>query len=492
MCIRDRGSTEDAYGLLGNAFAVDADGQVTFSLREGLTEDAVGQSASAPIILSSDNYADSTADVVVNVVYEFVPVLDVEDISAAYDGAPIADTAIRGTATYDGQTVEGTWSFKEGQNLTAVADSGPKTVVFTPTDTAVYAQVEATVLVTIDKADPTGEPSYTAIRESGHTLADAALGVGTITPGGTIAWDDGDATIVESNTAYGWTFTPDDTDNYNLLTGTITPYKRSSGGGGSSGASRYSVEVKSADNGSVSVSPSRASRGDLVTVTVKPDEGYVLDTLTITDRDGDKIDYKSKGDGKYTFTMPASSVTVKATFTEEELAFTDMPADAYYAEAVKWAVTEGITSGTTATTFSPNSGCTRGQVVTFLWRAAGEPEPSSAVNPFTDVSADAYNYKAILWAYENGITGGTTATTFAPNATCTRAQIVTFLYRANGQTVDSGNVFTDVPADAYYADAVNWAVAEGITGGTTATTFAPNATCTRAQVVTFLYRDMAQ
>lgn len=486
------GSTEDAYGLLGNAFAVDADGQVTFSLREGLTEDAVGQSASAPIILSSDNYADSTADVVVNVVYEFVPVLDVEDISAVYDGAPIADTAIRGTATYDGQTVEGTWSFKEGQNLTAVADSGPKTVVFTPTDTAVYAQVEATVLVTIDKADPTGEPSYTAIRESGHTLADAALGVGTITPGGTIAWDDGDATIVESNTAYGWTFTPDDTDNYNLLTGTITPYKRSSGGGGSSGASRYSVEVKSADNGSVSVSPSRASRGDLVTVTVKPDEGYVLDTLTITDRDGDKIDYKSKGDGKYTFTMPASSVTVKATFTEEELAFTDMPADAYYAEAVKWAVTEGITSGTTATTFSPNSGCTRGQVVTFLWRAAGEPEPSSTVNPFTDVSADAYNYKAILWAYENGITGGTTATTFAPNATCTRAQIVTFLYRANGQTVDSGNVFTDVPADAYYADAVNWAVAEGITGGTTATTFAPNATCTRAQVVTFLYRDMAQ
>ena len=201
---------------------------------------------------------------------------------------------------------------------------------------------------------------------------------------------------------------------------------------------------------------------------------------------------RSKGDGKYTFTMPASSVTVKATFTEEELAFTDMPADAYYAEAVKWAVTEGITSGTTATTFSPNSGCTRGQVVTFLWRAAGEPEPSSTVNPFTDVSADAYNYKAILWAYENGITGGTTATTFAPNATCTRAQIVTFLYRANGQTVDSGNVFTDVPADAYYADAVNWAVAEGITGGTTATTFAPNATCTRAQVVTFLYRDMAQ
>ena len=219
----------------------------------------------------------------------------------------------------------------------------------------------------------------------------------------------------------------------------------------------------------------------------------MLNALTITDRDGDEIDYKSKGDGKYTFTMPASSVTVKAVFAEEELTFTDVSADAYYADAVRWAVAEGITSGTTATTFAPNSGCTRGQVVTFLWRAAGEPEPSTAVNPFTDVSADAYNYKAILWAYENGITGGTTATTFAPNATCTRAQIVTFLYRADGaQAVDSGNAFTDVPADAYYADAVNWAVAEGITGGTTATTFAPNATCTRAQVVTFLYRDMAQ
>ena len=487
------GSTEDAYGLLGDAFAVDADGQVTFSLRSGLTEDAVGQSASAPIILSSDNYADSTADLVVNVVYEFVPVLDVEDISAVYDGEPIADTAIHGTAMYDGQTVEGTWSFKEGQNLTAVADSGPKTVVFTPADTAVYAQVEATVLVTIDKADPTGKPSYTSIRESGHTLADAALDVGTITPSGTIAWDDGEATIVESNTAYGWTFTPDDTDNYNLLTGSITPYKRSSGGGSSSGTSTYSVTVKPADNGSVSASPTRASRGDTVTVTVKPDEGYVLDTLTITDRDGDEISYKSKGSGKYTFTMPASSVTVKAVFAEEELTFTDVPADAYYADAVQWAVDEGITGGINATTFAPNSGCTRGQVVTFLWRAAGEPEPSTTVNPFTDVSADAYNYKAILWAYENGITGGTTATTFAPNATCTRAQIVTFLYRADGaQTVAGGNAFTDVPADAYYADAVNWAVAEGITGGTTATTFAPNATCTRAQVVTFLYRDMAQ
>lgn len=241
-----------------------------------------------------------------------------------YDGEPIADTAIRGTAVYDGQAVEGTWSFKAGQNLTAVADSGPKTVVFTPADTAVYAQVEATVLVTIDKADPTGAPSYTATKESGHTLADAALNVGTITPGGTIAWDDGDATIVESNTAYGWTFTPDDTDNYNLLTGTITPYKRSSGGG--SGASRYSVEVKSADNGSVSVSPSRASRGDLVTV------------------------------------------TVKATFIEEELAFTDVSADAYYADAVNWAVAQGITSGTTATTFAPNATCTRAQVVMFLYR----------------------------------------------------------------------------------------------------------------------------
>ena len=156
-----------------------------------------------------------------------------------------------------------------------------------------------------------------------------------------------------------------------------------------------------------------------------------------------------------------------------------------------WAVGEGITNGTTATTFSPNNACTRAQMVTFLWRAAGEPEPETTVNPFTDVSESAYYYEAVLWAVEQGITNGTTATTFAPNATVTRGQTVTFLWRNAGSPATGNGSFTDVAAEAFYASAVAWAVSEGITNGTTATTFSPNSNCTRAQIVTFLYRDLA-
>ena len=169
--------------------------------------------------------------------------------------------------------------------------------------------------------------------------------------------------------------------------------------------------------------------------------------------------------------------------------FTDVPADAYYHDAVLWAVENGITSGTSATTFSPNAVCTRAQAVTFLWRAAGSPEPGIAENPFTDVASDSYYYKAVLWAVEKGITSGTSATTFSPNVTCSRAQIVTFLWRGQqSPSVSTSGAFTDVSADAYYAKAVDWAVSEGITSGTSATTFSPNANCTRAQIVTFLWR----
>ena len=169
--------------------------------------------------------------------------------------------------------------------------------------------------------------------------------------------------------------------------------------------------------------------------------------------------------------------------------FTDVPADAYYHDAVLWAVENGITSGTSATTFSPNAVCTRAQAVTFLWRAAGSPEPGIAENPFTDVASDSYYYKAVLWAVEKGITSGTSATTFSPNVTCSRAQIVTFLWRGQqSPSVSTSGAFTDVSADAYYAKAVDWAVSGGITSGTSATTFSPNANCTRAQIVTFLWR----
>ena len=177
--------------------------------------------------------------------------------------------------------------------------------------------------------------------------------------------------------------------------------------------------------------------------------------------------------------------------TDQSNPFTDVAEDAYYHDAVLWAVENGITAGLTETVFGPNQACTRAQMVTFLWRAAGSPAPAATENPFADIAQDAYYYDAVLWAAEQGITGGTSAETFSPNATVTRAQTVTFLYRAAGSPAVSGSGFADVAADAYYADAVAWAADQGITSGTTAETFSPAQACTRAQIVTFLYRDRA-
>ena len=274
------------------------------------------------------------------------------------------------------------------------------------------------------------------------------------------------------------------------LSGTVTYVEPSSGGGSSSSSRRYDVSAPSVKHGDVTVSPKSASKGDTVTITVKPDSGYELDTLTVKDASGSKIKVKDKGDGKFTFTMPASKVTVSAEFAEiETLDFADVSTDAYYYEAVKWAAKKGITGGTGDGTFNPNGSCTRAHIVTFLWRAAGSPEPKSTVS-FADVPADSYYAKAVAWAVENGITLGTGDGTFSPNATCTRAQSVTFLYRALGTAPTTVNGFTDVAADAFYADAVAWAVESGVTNGTTDSTFSPNNGCTRAQIVTFLYRTM--
>ena len=264
----------------------------------------------------------------------------------------------------------------------------------------------------------------------------------------------------------------------------------SSGGSHSGGSTSYAITVADAENGSATANRKSASKGTTITVTATPDKSYELDTLKVTDKNGDKVKLTEKN-GKYTFTMPASAVTVKATFTKTaENPFTDVNDDSYYKDAVIWAVENGITKGISGTMFSPDAACTRAQAVTFLWRAAGSPSPKSGAMPFGDVAADAYYHDAVLWAVENGITKGTSDTTFSPDVKCTRAQIVTFLWRAQkSPAVASVNVFTDVAADAYYADAVNWAVANGITSGTSAATFSPNADCTRAQIVTFLYRS---
>ena len=278
-----------------------------------------------------------------------------------------------------------------------------------------------------------------------------------------------------------------DADEWAALPGTAFPYSGSTG----TGVTTYSITVKSSKNGDVTASHKTASKGTAVTLTVDPDKGYVLDTLTVLDGKDKEIKLTEKN-GKYTFTMPASKVNVEAMFKAAgNNPFTDVPAGSYYEDAVIWAVGKGITSGTSAVTFDPNGNCTRAQAVTFLWRAAGSPAAKSKVMPFTDVPSGSYYYDAVLWAMEQGITKGTSDTAFSPDATCTRAQIVTFLWRANGSPVVSGNsAFTDVAADAYYAAAVTWAEKNGVTGGIGGGLFGSNNNCTRAQIVTFLYRSV--
>ena len=260
----------------------------------------------------------------------------------------------------------------------------------------------------------------------------------------------------------------------------------------SSGSSGYSVSTPSkTEHGTVTVSPKSASKGDTVTVTVKPDSGYVLETLTVTDKNGNELTLKDKGNGKYTFTMPAGKVEVKATFMEDNSMlnfFYDVPNDAYFYEAVKWAVKNGITTGVGNDLFAPEQPCTRAQIVTFLWRAAGSPEPKGAASGMTDVVSGSYYEKAVAWAIENGITTGTTTSTFSPDATCTRAQAVTFLARALNAKAASAAEFSDVPTDSYFADAVAWAAANGVTEGIGGGLFGSDNDCTRGQIVTFLYR----
>ena len=280
---------------------------------------------------------------------------------------------------------------------------------------------------------------------------------------------------------------------------TVTVKTYSSGGGSSSDDNDPTYAISAPDKvtgGSIKVTPSRASAGTRVTITAKPSSGYELDELTVTDSKGNELKVTDRGDNKYTFQMPSGKVEIEVSFTKIEATpdpdpstgFVDVPANAYYADAVAWAVSEGITSGTSATTFAPDMSCTRAQMVTFLWRAAGSPAPKSTVNPFVDIQSGAYYYDAVLWAVEQGITSGTSATTFAPDATVTRGQTVTFLYRAAGSPTVTGGSFADVAADAYYAVAVAWAVSENITAGTGNGLFSPDTACSRAQIVTFLYR----
>ena len=294
----------------------------------------------------------------------------------------------------------------------------------------------------------------------------------------------------------GWTTTVENTvvKFTGKWTFTETPVRpgRPSSGGSSDRDQNHSVSAPSHINGgAVSVTPAAAPKGTTVTITAKPDNGYKLDKLTVTDQSGNRLSLNDQGNGKYTFTMPSGKVNVDAAFSKiaASVSFRDVKQSDYYYDAVKWAVEKGITEGTSAETFSPHASCTRAQTVTFLWRAAGSPEPTGIANPFSDLSPNAYYYKAVLWAVENGITQGTSTDTFSPDATVTRGQTVTFLHRAAGAPSHGGNAaFFDISDDDYYSDAVAWAEQNGITSGTGNGKFAPNAVCTRAQIVTLLYR----
>ena len=276
-------------------------------------------------------------------------------------------------------------------------------------------------------------------------------------------------------------------------------FEKNASTGTGTGATTYPITVKSAKNGDVTASHKTASKGTTITLTVDPDKGYVLDTLTVLDGNDKEIKLTEKN-GKYTFTMPASKVTVEAAFKASaptgKHPFTDVPAGAYYEDAVVWAVGKNITTGMSATTFDPNGSCTRAQIVTFLWRAAGSPEPKT-MKGFDDVASNAYYAKAVAWAVENGITTGTSASKFSPNDPCTRTQAVTFLFRyaaANGMEAVTMQELLSGYADAasvpsYAVSAMNWALAAGILQGD-GVKLMPNATCTRAQIVTFLYRAM--
>lgn len=417
-------------------------------------------------------------------------VVAANDITAIYDGNAVPAEKITGTATVNGVAVTGSWEWKAGQNLINVADSGKKTVVFKPTDSTVYAEAETELTLTIQRAKVTGTPSWVEISESGKTLADAKLGMGTLQPtGGILAWSLPENTIVQANTSYEWTYTPADPANYETMTGSVTLLRRSSGS--STVTPGALITISRPQHGSVTSSAgSSAIPGSNVMLTVTPDRGYELGSLSVRDSRGSELLLTNLGGGKYSFTMPAGSVQVDASFRKVTSAsFVDVLPGSYYYDAVRWAVSNGITSGTSGITFSPNAACTRAQIVTFLWRAAGSPKPASNVNSFADVPADAYYRDAVLWAVEQGITNGVSEGRFEPNATVTRGQTVAFLYRAAGRpSVSGSSVFHDVDAGAYYEDAVTWAYQKDITGGTSSSQFSPDAACTRAQIVTFLYR----
>ena len=491
-------SSEASIVLSKQDFAADGS-LLTYAISGGKAGDKITITLKA----SCDNYEDFTITLNVTLTEKD----DQKPLTITGAGSVVYGQTL--TLTTTGGSGTGTVTYRiDTDASTGEATIDPETGVLTPVKVGSVSVIatkagdndyndvtSAPFVLMIKPATPTGEPNYTKITTSGKTLKDAALTTkgSTLNPSdGKLEWVDDkgeplpDDTTVKANTTYKWRFTPDD-DNYTTLTGEVELYHKSSSGGGWYD-SYYTIKATAGTGGSISPSGSVSVReGRDQTFTITPDKSYAVSNV--------KIDGKSIGAVKsYTFENVRRPHTIEVIFMKangnpQTGVFVDVATGSYYEDAVDWAVENGITQGTDDTHFSPDGICTRAQAVTFLWRAAGSPKPETRTMPFTDVPAGSYYYDAVLWAVENDITKGTSDTTFSPNMTCTRAQIVAFLWRSEkSPAAGTANPFADVKSAAYYADAVLWAAKKDITKGTTNTTFSPDADCTRAQIVTFLWR----
>ena len=425
------------------------------------------------------------------------------DFTLAATGA-----ATGSTVTYDSS--DETVATVDANGKVTILKAGSTNITATAAETADYEQATATYTLTVEKKTVTVKA-----KDQTAYVGDKApaLGADSYTVSGLM---DGDTLTTQPTVKYvgadGNEIAPDMTktgevkilaggaaasDNYTIRyeDGKLTVSTRPSSGGdgGSSRPANHPVqtEVSKDPNGTVSLSKTSAAKGDKVTITVKPERHYEVDEVIVRDSKGNQLAVKDNGDGTFTFEMPADKVTVEPSFYWMN-PFADVADNAYYVDAVEWMLKREVTQGTTESTFSPNLNCTRAQIVTFLWRAAGSPAPKGTVS-FADVSADSYYAKAVAWAVENGITGGTGDGLFSPDATCTRAQSAAFLYRAAGSPAVNGSAgFSDVAANAYYAQAVAWAKEHGITDGIGDGLFGSDNDCTRAQIATFLWRLYAE
>lgn len=466
----------------------------------------VGAATVTVTCISGGNYTfdDATTGFAINAAA--LSGIKANNLVLTYTGESIPASSITGTAYFNGNEVSGTWSWvTEPDGVNASETPYTARVRFTPESENLTA-AEADITVTINKATPTGEPSYTKIMSGGKMLADAQLGIGTITPaGGTIIWVDGDGNELPADTteakpfvSYGWCYIPADTTNYNLLTGTLVPceYKAVPE------LALYDVNVAQSEGGTVTASCHQAAAGTTVSLTVTAAEGYMLKSVSVQDKTGRELAVAALGNGRYSFTMPNSSVSVSATFSGEAAtpdtpvtgAFTDVPAGSWYYDAVYAAVEAGLFNGTSDTTFAPDTAMTRAMLVTVLWRMSGEPAAEAPCG-FTDVVKNEWYEKAIDWASAESIVNGVGDNLFAPNNSISREQLATILFRyAQKCGLDTSaradlSSFTDVGAVSVYAqDAMSWAVSVGLISGVGNGQLDPTGAATRAQVATILLR----